>query len=86
MAKVPYECTLAGEKVEILAKKIIFEDHNLGVKRLSHELQFCSHVGKGNCPVRIDSQNPDIVGSEDFQYPYAGTAQCEYLISLGRHD
>jgi hypothetical protein len=82
MAKVPYECTLAGEKVEVLAKRINFKDDNLGVNRYLPVLQFCSHVEKKNCPVKkTDNQNSDVEG-----YPYKGIAQCEYLISLGYHD
>jgi hypothetical protein len=78
MAKEPYECTLAGEKVEVLAEKIMFKDDKLGVKRLLPVLKFCSHVGKGKCSVReTDDQNSDVEG-----FPYAGIARCE----LGYHD
>ena len=82
MAKIPYECKLVGEKVEVLAEKIIFKDDNLGVKRLLPVLRFCSHAGKEKCPVReVDDQNSDVEG-----FPYVGIANCEYLITLGYHD
>ena len=82
MAKVPYECTLANEQVQVLAERIILDDRKLGVKRVSPELRFCSHVGRGKCPVRkADAKDSDVEG-----FPYSGTAACPYLLSLGHHD
>ena len=82
MARISYGCSLAGEEVQVLVEHIILNDQKLGAKRASPELRFCSHVGKGNCPVReADEQSSDVEG-----FPYSGTDGCEHLQSLGHHD
>ena len=82
MARIQYECPLAGTEVQVLTEHIILNDKKLGAKRASLELRFCSHVGKSNCSVcEADESNSDVEG-----FPYSGTNNCSYLKLHGRHD
>ena len=78
MARTPYRCSLAGTEVQVLVERIVLEDRKLGAKRASPELRFCSHVGKGGCPVReVPEKDADVEG-----WKYFGTDNCEHLNKL----
>ena len=80
MARTPYSCSLAGAEVQVLVERIILEDQKLRAKHASPELRFCSHVGRGTCPVReVPEKNADVEG-----WNYSGTNNCEHLMKL-RH-
>ena len=82
MARIEYDCPLVGEKVQVLAERIIYDDRRLGVKRASPELMMCSHIAKGNCPVRDEGASKSAVKSVSN----SNARNCEYLKSLGYHD
>ncbi len=78
MARTPYRCSLAGTEVQVLVKRIILDDQKLGAKHASPELRFCSHVGKGGCPVReVPEKDADMPG-----WNYCRTDNCEHLKKL----
>ena len=70
-----YKCSLAGNEVQVIVKTIVYNDEANRINRPSIELQKCSHIAEGKCPVRMTHED-----EQDVQgWGYSQTQNCEYL-------